>query len=204
MLVRNRFEVIPSWTATLPIIFEAANSPLLVEHSEAISAGTLNAEREEVPGLEDYRAALDSYFAVLQEDPSLDSERLTIARDRVQLARHGELLVAQEVLGRASGAASPTQIIDLYDALHKLGPDGLTGLQDFNFNCTFDVLGATVNLNFICNPIEDVLNFLDDAINAVGDFVQTVFDAVLALPDILLQGIQDLFAFLAEQQSGVM
>ena len=184
-LLRDRIEGIPAWRETLPAILRANMSPELLARREALRAGTFAPEAEERQGLEEFRTSLAEYFDAVATEPGMDAASATAAASILRDADIGELYVISAAYGNVPEETGAQGLVDLVGAIDGMGGGGVMA-PAIDLDCSISLgsinlpLGigtvslGSIDLNFICDPIEDVLNVIEDVFNAVVQLPTTI------------------------------
>ena len=141
--------------------------------------------------LESFRAEMLQFYRDLDESSaaatveSLSPRRLALLRGAI--------------LSRPERSAIP---LDLAEAIGGL-PDAAIEVALVNLNCvaslgSINVLGTTISLgtldlNWLCTPLENAINAVDSAVNSLSNTVDGVVAAVTDLPDLLLSALEGFF-----------
>lgn len=203
-LLRSRVEALPSWRATLPLLLRTAASPAIAERRAALARGEADFDAAELAALESFRAELASYYDALAGDPAIGADRALAAAERVRQRSPVEMYVLREIYAALPPDVHAGLVVDVEEATGLASPLGL--IEPLDINCVLSLgsidlpLGigevslGSINFNFLCDPIETVVNALVTAINAVAGVIDEVFSAVVNLPNT----IKDFFVGLAQ------
>lgn len=202
LLLRDRIQQIPGWNKTLPVIFKVAATPAIAGQVQALRQGTLAAE--ERAALEKFREQMTVYYENLGGTAGIDATASRRTAEHLRRADLTTILLMQGAYAQVHSTWSSSQMLQLGEAITVIGPPPVGPAIDLN--CTIGLgsislpLGigtvslGSVNVDFICNPIETVINTLESAVDAVEAVIDDVFNAVVSLPDT----IKDFFAGLAQ------
>ena len=184
-LLRDRIERIPSWRETMPAIVKANTSPEFVERRGALRAGTFTPDAEERLALEEFRTSLAEYFEAVAGEPDVDAVSARAAASRLRGADIGELYVISAAYGEIPEETGTQGLVDLIGAIGEMG-GGAVMVPAIDLDCSIGLgsinlpLGigtvslGSIDLNFICDPIEDVLNVIEDVFAAVVELPTTI------------------------------
>lgn len=172
----------PRWQLTMPAIMRTIASPDLQTRVKALQAP--EPDPQQVAMLEAFRQNTIAYVSTLEGKPAAD------ARETLAKASLAQLEFIRSTMAALPNDAPPDTIASIAS---RLGPD---------FSCTIGLgeiclLGAcaslgTLDLNFICNPINDAIdgvsnavtsltNFVDEQLASVTGFVQSLIDGVTSV-----------------------
>jgi hypothetical protein len=118
------------------------------------------------------------------------------------------MVILREVFDRMDRAGDAAAMLALPVAVVEMGPANVVGMIDIDCVVSLGSINlplgignvslGSINFNFICNPLEDAINFATAAVDAVAGVIDDVLQAVIGLPDTLLSALESLFATIAD------
>lgn len=176
----------------------------LTAAAEAVSSSAVQAQFQQSafdPGrtheLETFRQQSISYIVASMEQGDVNRDVASQAREMIAGAPLNQLAVYQSAVAAlpvdASAAARLSTIPITTQALSKLNINCVVNLGSVTIPVIDkDVSLGSINFNFLCNPIESVVNSVIDVVN----FLEATVNAI---PDTLKNAITSLFNFLLDQ-----
>jgi hypothetical protein len=205
MLMQRRIGRIPGGERTVQRLLTLAASDTLRPDLESLASGTMSPEQ--MQELKSFRLELLDYYDALRQSDGIDPEAGDAAFRAVEQASLYDMVIMREVFSRLDRTQNDSAMLDLPVAVVEMGPEAVMGMVDINCVVSLgsidlplgigNVSLGSINFNFLCDPLEDAINFATAAVDAVADVIDDVLQAVVNLPDTLLTALQSLFSSIA-------
>ena len=184
LVLRQGLDATPAWREVYPIVMEALASP----EAAVRDAATLESFRQQTLAFLEQRATGE------------EAEQLAPALKQLRRASPAQLALVRAAYSRLPQDASPA-------AMAAVIPISAAAVD---IDCTFEIdIGVTdveIDLNFICDPLEDALSAVESSIasvvSTIGGVVNQVWTFLQNLPSTLLSGIKSLFDALLDLKIG--
>ncbi len=196
MLLRTGMSQFGHWQAALPVFYQTLTSPELPARMALVQGKA--ADPQAIANLEAFRKETFAEIDAAAQTPGIEADLIQRARERlasVPLNRLELMRMTLESMPKGASRADRLAVV----ALHEI-----------NFGCSVDMPSPVpdINLDFICNPIEDALeaiehgiigtvntivasvkSTLDTAINSMSSVLTTAINTVTATVNSLVSAI---------------
>lgn len=187
LVLRQGLDATPAWREVYPLVMETLASQEAAPRDAAAIAD-----------LESFRQKTIAFLEPLAKGE--EGKQLAPALAQLRRASPAQLALIRGTYERLPQDASPA-------AMAAVIPISAASVD---LDCTFELdIGIDtidIDLNFICDPLEDAINVVADSIesvvDAIGDVVDDIWNALQNLPATLLSGIEALFNTLLDVEIG--
>jgi len=196
LVLRQGLDATPAWREVYPVVMEALASPEMAAQTRALRGTAPDAAM--VADLESFRQKTLAFLE--QRATGEEAKRLAPALQQLRRASPAQLALIRASYERLPQDAHPATMAAVIP---------IAGAS-VDLDCTFEIdIGVTdvdIDLNFICDPLEDAINAvassIESVVNTIGGVVNQVWTFLQNLPNTLLSGIRSLFDALLDLKIG--
>lgn len=163
VVLRDALSTFGNWKVALPNLYQTLASPELPDRLKRVQGPA--PDPAAVAELEAFRMRTLAELETAAATPGIDSALVDRTRERLQATPLPRLEVMRMGLGRLPQTASQKDRL------------AIIATNSYNFNCSVSMPDPVpnINLDFICNPIEDALQAIaNDITNTVNSIVSSV------------------------------
>ena len=183
-VLEKRMESYGGWQTALPAFYQTLAAPELADRVRAVSGTTANPAA--VASLEAFRSAALSWIDAVATDPSFDAHLVARARQTLASATPDRLEMMRMTAERLPATATENDKLGIV-LMHEINFGCSINFQVSPEICTPEIcvdptgvipcipagcipaVRVDINLDFICNPIEDALETIEHGITGVAN-----------------------------------
>lgn len=196
LVMNDALDAYPEWESVLPAVTSTLHDP----QSERIVsvAAEAKAGSPEAAALESFRHEAILYLRSLEGAPGVSREQTDRAIGVLEDASLPHLALIREAAARMPSTASAAAMVSLPPVTTaSLDLNCQVGLPSFKVAGTRISLGS-INLDFICNPIEDAVNAVSAVVDDVLSVANNIWNFVKTIPSLAANQIKKVFDLLLD------